>query len=213
MKRVGIGIVLLLFNGFAQAQLLGGIFSQGATELRDNARQIVALQAIGMTSQEDYAALTAGLSGIGDIHEAEYALHQRYFASLGAVNPSVAEMPEVADIVTLAPEIRGGFSAALGRWSSSGWLASSEMAAMADADSALSRLASSELEELQTVLTAGQLIMTDAERATSIRRIDAAVREQYRFMVQCCAEGDLLADERIQAAQDSRAMLGATGGN
>jgi hypothetical protein len=211
MKRVGMGIVLWLSIADARAQFLGGIFSQGATELKNNAAQLAALQALGMSTQEDFETLTAGLTGAADIHGAEYALHRQYFASLGDVSPLVAGMPEVADILSLAPAMRSGFSAALGRWDKVGGLAPAERTAMVEADSTLSGLVVAELQELQAVLTPGQLTMTDAERVARVRRIDAAVREQFGFMRQCCADGDLLAGERRQAARDAGALLGANG--
>jgi len=211
MKRVGIGIVLLLGIGQARAQFLGGIFSQGATELKNNAAQIAVLQALGATSQEDYAALENGLTDIGTIHGAEYALHQGYFASLVAVNASVAGMPEVADIMTAVPAGLGSLSAAIGRWSLKGGMTSGELAAVTGLDSSFGSLGLSELQALQVVLTAGQLTMSDAERMARVRALDRAVREQYVFIQQTCAEGDLLVAQRRQAAGQVGAVFGTYG--
>ena len=51
MKRVGMGIVLLLEIVCTRTQSLGGIFSQGTTELNDNTMQILVLQELGAADQ------------------------------------------------------------------------------------------------------------------------------------------------------------------
>ena len=217
MKRVGIGIVLLLEMVCTRAQSLGGIFSQGTTELNDNTTQILVLEELGATGQQDYAGLENGLTGMGQIHGAEYALHRDYFGSLSAVNPALAGMPEVADILQTVPAGLGDLAAAIGRWGGyvdmttgelagaiglppgSGGMTTAELGAVVSLDSSLSRLGAAELAALQVVLTAGQLVMTDAERMARVRAIDRAVREQYLFILQTCAEGDLLVGRRRQA--------------
>ena len=216
MKRVGIGIVLLLEMVCTRAQSLGGIFSQGTTELNDNAAQILVLQELGATDQQDYSGLEDGLTGMGQIHGAEYALHRDYFGSLSAVNPAVAGMPDVADILQTVSAGLGDLAAAIGRWGGSGGMTATsgqsgrnggmttaELGAVVSLDSSLSRLEASELAALQVVLTAGQLVMTDAERMARVRAIDRAVREQYLFILQTCAEGDLLVSRRRQAAGEA----------
>lgn len=221
MKRVGIGIALLLEMVCSRAQSLGGIFSQGATELKDNAAQILVLEGLGAADQADYAGLENGLTDMGQVHGAEYALHRDYFTRLTTVNPAVSGMPEVADIVQTVPAGLGSLAAAIGRWGGSGGMTTvnglkgggggmtaGELGAVVSLDSSLSRLGASELAVLQMLLTAGQLVMTDAERMNRVRAIDRAVREQYLFILQTCAEGDLLVSQRRQAAGQTGAFLG-----
>jgi hypothetical protein len=88
-----------------RAQLLGGFFDQGATELKDYAAQIAALQLYIHKAQQGYRILESGLAGIGNIHQAEYDLHQAYFGGLAAVNPKITAMPEIAEIVKLQPAV------------------------------------------------------------------------------------------------------------
>ena len=232
MKRVGMGIVLLLGMVHTRAQSLGGIFSQGTTELNDNAAQILVLQELGATDQQDYAGLENGLTGMGQVHGAEYSLHQDFFGRLAAVNPAVAGMPEVADIVNTVPAGLGDLAGAIGRWSgnsgttsglgnlatgigrsvASGGMTPAELGSVVSLDSALGRLGASELAALQVLLTAGQLVMTDAERMARVRAIDRAVREQYLFILQTCAEGDLLLSQRRQDVGQAGTVWGYYGG-
>ena len=196
MKRVGMGLLLVVSCEWTQAQFRGRNLSQGTTELKNNAAQIIALQTLDATSQEGYDELEDGLTNIGNIHGAEYLLHQDYFASLKAVNPVIAGMPEVKEIRSIAPILSPTLTAAIGNWTNSGKLKAGELAAMAALDTNLGQLASTELAVLQTLLTAGQLTMSDADRVQAIRTIDRAVHAQYEFLEQVCAEGDLLVANR-----------------
>lgn len=196
MKRVGMGLLLVVSCEWTRAQFLGGIFSQGATELKNNAAQIVALQALDATSQAGYEGLEDGLDDIGDIHGAEYNLHQEYFASLKTVNPQITGMPEIKAIRSVAPALSPTLTTAIDNWTRSGKLTAGELAAMTALDTSLDELASTELAFLQTLLTAGELTMSDADRVQAIRTIDEAVHAQYKFLMQVCADGDLLVANR-----------------
>ena len=196
MKKVGMGLLLAVSCGWARAQFLGGIFSQGTTELKNNAAQIIALQALGATNQEGYEALEAGLTNIGDIHDAEYVLHENYFASLAAVNPQLAAMPEVAVISVTAGTFNPTLTAAVARWNNTGWLTAGELAAMEALNVSMTQQARQELETEQILLTAGELTMSDAERIHAIRKLAQTVTAQFEFIQQLCAEGDLLIANR-----------------
>jgi hypothetical protein len=52
-------------------------------------------------ARRGYTIVETGLKDIGNIHGAEYALHEAYFGSLAAVNPKIAAMPEVEEIIQL----------------------------------------------------------------------------------------------------------------
>jgi hypothetical protein len=97
-------LIVLVVLGAAtesRAQLLGGFFDQGATELKEYTAQIAALQLYIHKAQRGYRIAETGLTDIGNIHRAEYDLHQAYFGSLAAVNPKIAGMPEVGEIIKL----------------------------------------------------------------------------------------------------------------
>ena len=106
MKRYFLIVLVVMGNAMVgRGQLLGGFFDQGATELKDYAAQIAALELYIHKAQQGYRNLESGLAGIGNIHQAEYDLHQSYFGNLAAVNPKITAMPEVAEIVKLQPPV------------------------------------------------------------------------------------------------------------
>ncbi len=98
-------MVVALLRKDGRAQVLGGVFDQGATELREYAAQIAALQLYIDKARQGYKIVQTGLADIGAIHGAEFALHQGYFNSLAAVNPKIAGMPEVGEIVRIQAAI------------------------------------------------------------------------------------------------------------
>jgi hypothetical protein len=197
MKRVGIGLALLVIAvGVARAQFLGGIFSQGATELKNSTAELAVLEALSGSTDEGYAIFEDGLTNVGTIHGAEYGLHQTYFASLVGVNPAVAGMPEVQEIITLASWIGNAFPVAIDRWRGSGRLVAAELEVAEQVEGNIGDQLSSELGELNNLLTAGIAMMGDAERIGRIRVLDAAAREQAGLAQDFIAGGDRLVAER-----------------
>ena len=200
MKRVGIGLALLVVAvGQVKAQFLGGIFSQGATELKNSTAQLAILEALSGSTDEGYAIIEDGLTNTATIHGAEYGLHQTYFASLDVVNPAVAGMPEVTDVVNLAGWIGNGFPAAVDRWRVSGRLTTAEQGYVGQVAVGSCQLATSILGQLKELLTAGASSMTDADRIRRVTLLDSTAREEYGFMQDFIAGGDRLVAERQMA--------------
>jgi hypothetical protein len=101
VNRICLLLIVALIVRTGQAQVLGGVFDQGATELKEYAAQIAALGLYINKAKQGYTMVEKGLADIGNIHKAEFALHQAYFSSLAAVNPKIAGMSEVGEIVKL----------------------------------------------------------------------------------------------------------------
>jgi hypothetical protein len=200
VKRVGIGLACLVIGGVSvKAQFLGGIFSQGSTELKNSTTQLALLEALSGSTDEGYAIFEAGLTNTATINGAEYGLHQMYFASLAAVNPAVSGMPEVADIINLAGWIGDGFSPAVDRWQNSGRLTAAELGYVGQVATNSCQTAVSMLGQLKELLTADESSMTDADRVRRVVMLDRAAREEYGFMLDFIAGGDRLVAERQMA--------------
>lgn len=118
MRIVFLWLVVLM-AGRADGQVLGGIFNQGATELKEYGQQIAALAVMIGKLEKGYQIIEGGEDSIGTSAAAEYGLHQTYFASLTAVNPAVAEMPDVEDILAMESAMVNGMGAAVKRWAAS----------------------------------------------------------------------------------------------
>jgi hypothetical protein len=200
LKRVGIGLALVVMAvGEVRAQFLGGIFSQGATELKNSTAELAVLEALSGSTDEGYAIFQDGLTNAATIHGAEYGLHQGYFGSLTAVNPAVAGLPEVQEIIALASWIGGVFPAAIDRWQAGGRLSAAELEVAGQVSTKISGQLSSELGELTGLVTDGMATMGDAQRIGRIRSLDRTVREQAGLVEDFIAGGDRLEAERQNA--------------
>jgi hypothetical protein len=197
MKRVGIGLALVVMAvGEVRAQFLGGIFSQGATEVKNSTAELAILEALSGSTDEGYAIFEDGLTNVVTIHGTEYGLHERYFASLGAVNPAVASLPEVHEIAELVGWIGTVFPPAIDRWQASGRLTAVELGVASDFNENVDGQVVAELGELTGLLTTGGATMTDAERIDRIRAIDVAIRQLAGLVTGFMAGGDRLVAER-----------------
>jgi len=175
-----LALVNLLTAGLgdgAFAQSLDGIFEQGAEELKEYGQQLGALSVFAGLQEQGYQIQETGLASIGGITGDEYGLHQAYFGSLAAVNPAVAGMPEVGDILAVEGSMARGMAAGFQRWKASGWLTAADLLYIDQVYSQVCSVGSEGLQELQVVLTADSLTMTDDERMRQIVALDQEMKE------------------------------------
>ncbi len=202
-------ILVLLVTGWmrSRAQFLGGFFNQGATQVQLDVQQLAALQAYTGELESGYRIVENGISDMGLEKGGEYSLHQGYFASLAAVNPSVAGMPQVQEILTVEEAIMTGFSASLDRWRSGGGFISEELEALTDLYAAISQKGQQVVKTLTDLVSAGQLTMTDDQRIAGIRRLHAETKQEYGQVQDIVGRTDLLVQQR-QAERGVGNVLG-----
>jgi hypothetical protein len=205
-KRVCLLLMVVMVVQAGRAQVLGGIFDQGATELKEYAQQIAALQVYIGQAEKGYRIVGSGLAGIGKINQGEYELHQAFFNSLAAVNPKIAGMPEVAEILALQASIVEGFSAAMSRWKKGGGLSAGELEAVGQVYSTICRAGLQDVGDLQNLTTPGKLTMPDDQRIIRIKALDADMKQQYVFVQQFTAQTDMLVAERRGAGIQAGVM-------
>ena len=97
--------------------LLGGWATVGhAQGLGVWIEQLAALRTLEQTVQTGYRTATKGLQTIGDIQGDEHQLHSTYYASLGTVNPAVANDPKTAELRSLLNGLIQQLNAQLSYW-------------------------------------------------------------------------------------------------
>jgi len=195
-KRFCLLIMVVLVGRDCGAQFLGGIFDQGATELKEYGEQIAALQVYIGEAEKGYRIVGSGLADIGKINQGEYELHQAFFSSLAAVNPKIAGMPEVAEILGLQESIVEGFSAAMNRWKKGGGLSGGELETAGQVYSTNCQAGLQDLGDLQNLTTPGKLTMPDDQRILRIQALDGDMKQQYVFVQQFSSQTDMLAAQR-----------------
>jgi hypothetical protein len=206
IKRVFLLLMVVLVVQAGRAQFLGGIFDQGATELKEYAQQIAALQVYIGEAEKGYRIVESGLASIGNINQGEYELHQAFFSSLAAVNPKIANMAEVAEILALQVSIVEGFTASMNRWKKGGGLSAGELEAAGQVYSTIYQAGLQDLRDLLNLTTPGKLTMPDDQRILRIQALDGDMKQQYVFVQQFSAQTDMLAAERQGAGAQAGMM-------
>lgn len=186
-----------------QAQFLDGIFSQSGTQRKEYEAQIAALKLFSSKVQQGYQIVEKGLSDIRDIRQGELGLHQAFFSGLSSVNPVLAKMPEVGEILALQKEMVNGFSAALQRWKQEGGLTTGELAVIGMVYANISQEGGKDMEALQDLLTAGKLSMPDGQRMLRIRELETSMKDRYVVVQIFLNQTDLLAAQRRSAAGET----------
>ncbi len=205
----GLGLLLVLPG---QAQTFAEWFKQNSTRLKYYARQIAALEVYAEELEKELQVSDAGLTAISGSKQGEYDLHQGYYASLGVVNPGVAQMPEVSEIRNLQTAIVQRFSTALSRYRSDGVLGADRVASVEQAYDAVLQASAEDVETLAGVLTAGNWQMTDDQRIARIRELEAAMRQRYAFTLVFTDRADLLEWEMAAEGGEIGTVSGLYGG-
>jgi hypothetical protein len=183
-----------------RAQFLGGIFNQSSTRLQYYAEEIASLQLFIGKAEKGFSIMESGIQEIGSIKKGEFNLHTTFFHSLAAINPSVAKMSEVAEIIALQAAILEQFSACMTRWKQSPYLRSGDLDYLGKVYSTICQLGLQDVNDLLTLTTASKLTMSDDQRISRIRALDGQLKDQYGFVQAFSGNTDMLCAQR-QAEQ------------
>jgi hypothetical protein len=170
MKRI---IFLIIGLGLSKAGLC-----QSGEMLQTMLQQISALQGYIVTAEKGYKIAEDGWQDIKNIKNGEFNLHSVFFSSLQAVNPKVAQMSEVAEIIAIQISIAESVSKQLSVFRNSQWLQSSELDYINQVYSTILNAASEDVKDLAGVITNSELVMNDGERIKRIQAIDNNMRSQ-----------------------------------
>lgn len=165
-----------------KAQGIKEWFSQKQTQTQYLIQQIAALKIYTGYLQKGYQIAKSGLNTIGDIKNGHFKLDQVFFDGLKAINPKVRRYSRVADIINLHIQAMQLSGEAL-KAARSSELFNSEELGYVETVFANNLSGCSELtDELITVLTPGELQLSDDERIKRIDGIYANMNERYRFV-------------------------------
>jgi hypothetical protein len=112
----------------------------------------------------------------------------------------------VAEIISLQASIAEQFSKSLHSYQQSGVMRSDEVTYIGNVYSSLVSAGMKDLDALMTLLTDGQLQLSDGERIQRIQAIDGDMKEQYGFMSAFTNQTDLLLQQRTREESDVGAI-------
>lgn len=133
--------------------------------------------------QTSYEILNKGYSRIKDIAAGNFSLHEAFIDGLLMVNPSIAKYRRVADIIRDEMTIATQYKAAFKYFRSGGRFSANELNYLSQVYANLVDKSVDNLDALMTVLSAGKLSMTDAERLTEINRLYTDTHKMLGFLM------------------------------
>jgi hypothetical protein len=199
-------IILLLllsafcFRLFAQSFSFSDLFGQANKQKQYYEQQIAAYQAFESELKQGYNVIKNGLSGIAGINTAELNAHTAYYNSLKQPSTVVKNNSQVQDILNWQSEIVSSFNQQF-----SG-LTNDEQNYIGTVKTNLLNDCNSELTDLQNLLTAGKLQMTDDERLKRLAKIHADMQDKYTFTRSFCNSAKLLAEQRQQEINETQSL-------
>jgi len=154
--------------------------------------------------KKGYQILTNGYNTVRGLAQGSFNLHQAFLNGLLTVSPTVKNYVRIADIISTQAAIVSEYKQALTQFKSSRMLNPSELNYIAGVYGNLFDHSLDNLDVLVSILTDGQLRMSDAERISSIDAIDADMHSQLSFQRSFLGRAGVLVAQRQQATQEAQ---------
>lgn len=208
MKIYGccLAILLVACAVSVRAQTFDEWFNQKKTQTKYLVQQITALQVYLGYLEKGYRITRDGLNLISDIKNGEFSLHKGYFSSLKTVNPNIMKYPKIAAILSMQMDIINQHYLVLSFSKESGEFKTNEINYIKKVYENLEDEAEKDLDELQLVITDGQMQMTDDERIKQIDKIYKSVQDKYCFSKNFSEKVKLLTQQRKQGKEEAKEL-------
>lgn len=190
----------------AQAQFLGGFFSQQSTREKLMAEQIAGYRIYLSTIKTGYKIADKGLSTAHDLKNGTFSLHTDYFKSLEQVAPAIRKDPKGRAIDSLYQQIRSLFASERQWQARQRLLSATELQYFDKVQASLNAKAKTDLDELSDVLTTGKLQLTDAQRLDRLDKLYDRMKDKYAFAGYFTGKCRKLALNRQQQHKDRDQM-------
>lgn len=200
-----VGCIIMAQTLFAQTW--SEWWQQKKTQIKYLGQQIAALQAYAGYLEKGYHIAQQGLTVVNNIKQGDFSLHQAFFNSLSAVNPSVTKYAKVAEIIALQAGILEKYKNSYRQARQSGMLNGNEVNYIHTVFSSLLDDCTNDISELITLTTDGTLQLKDDERLKRIDGLYSDMQDKYSFTQSFCDETSLMAVSR-QREQNGAAMVG-----
>jgi hypothetical protein len=180
--------------------------SQEIQQLLLDVQKLAQLKSILEDLKKGYTILESGYSTIRDISQGNFNLHDLFLNSLLEVSPTVRNYKRIADIISLQLGIVKEYQKASKQFRASGLFDGNELNYISSVYSNLFNKSVKNLDALATVITSGQLRMTDDERLNEIDGIWKNIFDQFSFLKDFNNKTKVLALQRAREKNDVEVM-------
>jgi len=188
--------------GKAQGFSFGDLFNQAGKQKQYYLQQIAAYYAFESELKMGYNVMKHGLSGIATINTAELNAHNAYYQSWQQPGASVKNTIRVQDMVGWQNSIIEQFSA-LGKVTG---LSPDEQHYISVVQSNLLTGCNEDMTDLQILLQAGTLQMTDDQRLRRLAQLHRDMLDRYQFTQNFTGSVRLLAAQRQQETNELQTL-------
>lgn len=206
MKHLSIGLLIFFLAGLgfqrANAQFLGGFFSQQSQKEKLMAEQIAEYDTYLAALKTGYSVTEKGLNTAHDLKNGTFSLHSGYFGSLEQVSPAIQQNPRGKQIAAMQQQIISLFAAELTWQQAQKALTATEITYLQQVRDNLMAKCTTDMNELNDVLTPGKLQLTDAQRLQRLDKLYDAMKDKQAFAAYFTSRCRKLAIARLQHTQD-----------
>jgi hypothetical protein len=176
MRIVKIMAVMLCFGMSAQAQ------SDELQQLMLNIEKLTQFKAILSDMKQGYQIYQEGYGTISNLSKGNFNLHNVYLTGLMAVNPAVRDNPRVGQIVRQQNDMISEYKRFASLFRQSRSFSNNELSYFNNVYNQLVKQSNTNIDELASVTTSGQLRMSDDDRLRAIDRIFVSSTDQLQFL-------------------------------
>ena len=199
-KCVWIAVMMIFMKSHSYGQ------SQEAKQLLLDVEKLAQLKNILTDLKKGYEIVSGGYNAIKNISEGNFNLHAVFLNSLLEISPTVKKYKRIVDIVSTQLKIVSGYKTALRQLKSSGKFTVDEINYIQNVYSNLFNESLKNLDALATIVTAGEMRMSDDERLTGIDVVWKEVQNQFNFLQHFNNQAKVLALQRAKEQNDISTM-------
>jgi hypothetical protein len=180
-----------------------------STELQQlllNIEKLTQFKAILSDMKKGYQIYQQGYGTISNLSKGNFNLHNIYLTGLMAVNPEVRNDPRVGQIISQQNDILREYKRYAGLFRQSGTFSRDELSYISNVYNQLVKQSNTNIDDLASVTTAGQLRMSDDDRLRAIDRIYTGSSDQLQFLHFFNRQAVILSLQRSKDLHDTQTL-------
>lgn len=198
MKRI-IFVLLLLLSG---ARLKVSAQEAEIEQLLLNVEKLAQLKQILADLKKGYEIVSTGYNAIKNISEGNFDLHKTFLDGLMEVSPAVRSYKRVADIINYQILLVKEYKNAFRRFRQDGNFTPEEIKYLGSVYSGLFKQSLKNVDELATILTDGDLRMSDDDRLKAVDDVFHSMQDKLLFLRHFNNNTTILALQRAREKKD-----------
>ena len=197
-----IATVIIFISANSHAQTLKEWLRQKKTQKEYLLTQIAANQLYFDLLKKGYRIVHTGIGVVGDLQRGEFHLHDRFFGSLIAVNPSVRRYARVPESLTLELQILSHCARLKQVLKNNTLLRTQERTYIDQVVGRVIKASEESFIGLLDLLEDGKMNLRDHERITRLQQIHKELRDQHEFVNRFSEDIQLLFINRGRESKD-----------